>query len=140
MNLSSSAGSIHCWVRCNELHPVVCLEPSLVPPHVPILTTHVPHTRRSWSAPGCVCLVWSMARHYDTINAGLSGGVVVVSMSAWHAPVGVRFPDQACFIIRLNNLALNIGDCLSLCLSEDTLKSVGPFNLVSIPGEVRGRP
>ena len=49
----------------------------------------------------------------------------------------VRFPDQACFIIRCKNLALNSRDCLSLCLPEETLKSVGPFYLVPMPEEVR---
>ena len=41
----------------------------------------------------------------------------------------VRFPDQACFIIRCKNLPLKIRDYLSLCLSEETLnlKAVGPF-------------
>ena len=34
------------------------------------------------------------------------------------------------------NLALYIRDCESLCLSDETLKSVGPFYLVSMPGEV----
>ena len=53
------------------------------------------------------------------------------------SPIAVRFPDQACFIIRCKNLALNIRDCLSLCLSEETLKAVGPFYLVSMPGEVK---
>ena len=33
-------------------------------------------------------------------------------------------------------MALNIRDCLSLCLSEETLIAVGPFYLVSMPGEV----
>ena len=32
-------------------------------------------------------------------------------------PTRVRLPDQACVIIRCKNLALNIRDCLSLCLS-----------------------
>ena len=45
--------------------------------------------------------------------------------------------DQACVIIRCKNLALNIRDCVSLCLSEETLKAVGPFYLVSMPGEVK---
>ena len=52
---------------------------------------------------------------------------------------GVRFPDQACFIIyskslfiSCKNLALNLRDCLSLFLAEETLKAVGPFYLVSI--------
>ena len=46
-------------------------------------------------------------------------------------------PAQACDIIRCKNLALNIRDCLSLCLSEETLKAIGPFYLVSMPGEVK---
>ena len=49
----------------------------------------------------------------------------------------VRFPDQACFIIRCKNQALNIRDCLSPCLSRETLKAVGPFCLVSMPGHVK---
>ena len=35
------------------------------------------------------------------------------------------------------NLALYIRDCESLCLSDETLKAVGPFYLVSMPGEVK---
>ena len=42
-------------------------------------------------------------------------------------PVRVRFPDQAARIIRCKNLALYIRDCVSLCLSDETLKAVGPF-------------
>ena len=38
-------------------------------------------------------------------------------------------------VIRSKNLALNIRDCESL--SEETLKAVGPFYLVSMPGEVK---
>ena len=38
---------------------------------------------------------------------------------------GVRSPDQAQYK----------GDCGSLCLSDDTLKAVGPFYLVSMPGK-----
>ena len=33
-------------------------------------------------------------------------------------------------------LALKIRDCVSLCLLDETLKAVGPFYLVSMPGEV----
>ena len=33
--------------------------------------------------------------------------------------------------------ALYIRDCVSLCLSDETLKAVGPFYLVSMPGEVK---
>ena len=35
------------------------------------------------------------------------------------------------------NLALYNRDCVSLCLSEETLKAVGPFYLVAMPGEVK---
>ena len=35
------------------------------------------------------------------------------------------------------NLALYIRDCVSLCLSDETLKAVGSFYLVSMPGEVK---
>ena len=38
------------------------------------------------------------------------------------------------------NLALNIRDCVSLCLSVETLKAVGPFYLVSMPGDVNVSP
>ena len=40
-------------------------------------------------------------------------------------------------VIRCKNLALYIRDCVSLCLSEEKLKAVGPFSLVSMPGEVK---
>ena len=49
----------------------------------------------------------------------------------------VQFQDQAHDIIRCKNLALYIRDCVSLCLSVETLKAVGPFYLVSMPGEVK---
>ena len=48
-------------------------------------------------------------------------------------PVGVRFPDPSI----IENLALYIRDCVYLCLLDETLKSVGPFYLVSMPGEVK---
>ena len=35
------------------------------------------------------------------------------------------------------NLALYIRDCVSMCLSDETLQAVGPFSLVSMPGEVK---
>ena len=38
---------------------------------------------------------------------------------------------------RCKNLALNIRDCVSLCLSDETLKAIGPFYLVSVSGEVK---
>ena len=69
-------------------------------------------------------------------------GVVRGAVVYWLArPIGtppdeVRFQDQACFIIRCKNLALNIRHCLYLCLSGETLR-VGPFYMVSMPGEVK---
>ena len=36
---------------------------------------------------------------------------------------------------RCKNLALYIRDCESLCLSDETVKAVGPFYLVSMPKE-----
>ena len=49
----------------------------------------------------------------------------------------VRIPLAPGVIIRCKNLALYIRDCVSLCLSDETLKAVGPFYLVSMPGEVK---
>ena len=49
----------------------------------------------------------------------------------------VRAADQEHDIIRCKNLALYIRDCVSLCLSDETLKAIGPFYLVSMPGEVK---
>ena len=42
-------------------------------------------------------------------------------------------------VIRLKTWLSNcyIRDCESLCLSDETLKAVGPFYLVSMPGEVK---
>ena len=40
-------------------------------------------------------------------------------------------------IIRCKNLVLYIRDCESLCLSDETVKAVGPLYLVSMPGEVK---
>ena len=50
-------------------------------------------------------------------------------------PVGVRSPDRAHYYVKI--LALYITDCVSLCLSDETLKAVGPFYLVYMPGEVK---
>ena len=40
-------------------------------------------------------------------------------------------------LLGVNNLAVYIRDCVSLCLSDETLKAVGPFYMVSMPGEVK---
>ena len=60
----------------------------------------------------------------------------VVGHSLWTRPARVQSPWEA-RIIRRKNLALYIRDCESLCLSDETVKAVGPFYLVSMPGEVK---
>ena len=60
----------------------------------------------------------------------------VVGHSLWTRPARVQSPWEA-IIIRCKNLALYIRDCESLCLSDETVKAVGPFYLVSMPGEVK---
>ena len=64
-------------------------------------------------------------------------GSVVVSTPAYRAADRVRIPLGPGVIVRYKNLALYIRDCVSLCLSDETLKAVGPFYLVSMPGEVK---
>ena len=59
----------------------------------------------------------------------------VVGRSLWTRPARVQSPGWD--IIRCKNLALYIRDCESLCLSDETLKAVGPFYLVPMPGEVK---
>ena len=49
----------------------------------------------------------------------------------------VRAADREHDIIWCKNLALYIRDCETLCLSDETLKAVGPFYLVSMPGKVK---
>ena len=61
----------------------------------------------------------------------------VVGRSLCTQAARVQFPGWEARIIRCKNLALYIRDCESLCLSEETLKTVGPFSLVSMPGEVK---
>ena len=60
----------------------------------------------------------------------------VVGHSLWTRPARVQSPWEA-RIIRCENLALYIRDCESLCLSDETVKAVGPFYLGSMPGEVK---
>ena len=60
----------------------------------------------------------------------------VVGHSLWTRPARVQSLWEA-RIIRCKNLALYIRDCESLCLSDETVKAVGPFYLVSMPGEVK---
>ena len=60
----------------------------------------------------------------------------VVGHSLWTRSARVQSMWEA-RIIRCKNLALYIRDCESLCLSDETVKAVGPFYLVSMPGEVK---
>ena len=60
----------------------------------------------------------------------------VVGHSLWTRPARVQSPWEA-RIIRCKNLALYIRDCESLCLSDETVKAVGPFYMASMPGEVK---
>ena len=56
----------------------------------------------------------------------------VVGHSLWTRSARVQSPWEA-RIIRCKNLALYIRDCES----DETVKAVGPFYLVSMPGEVK---
>ena len=56
----------------------------------------------------------------------------------WRHQVVSDLPSLGEYLLDLcKNLALYIRDCESLCLSDETVKAVGPrFYLVSMPGEV----
>ena len=54
-----------------------------------------------------------------------------------HASSPGSLPGLAEYYYRCNNMVLYIIDCESLCLSDETVKAVGPFYLVSMPGEVK---
>ena len=56
---------------------------------------------------------------------------------ALHASSPGSLPELGEYYSRCKNLALYIRDCESLCLSNETVKAVGPFYLVSMPGEVK---
>ena len=47
-------------------------------------------------------------------------------------PALIQFPGWEARFIRCKNLALYIRDCESLCLSDDTLKAVGPLELSGV--------
>ena len=51
-------------------------------------------------------------------------------------PARIQFPGWKAIIIRCTNMAIYIRDCESLFLYA-TLKSVGPFYMVSMPWEVK---
>ena len=54
-----------------------------------------------------------------------------------HASSPGSRPGLGEYYSRCKNMALYIRDCESLCLSDETVKAVGPFYLVSMPGEVK---
>ena len=63
----------------------------------------------------------------------------VVGRSLITRPARVQFPGLEAIIIRCKTWlsTLYIRDCESLCLSDATIKAVGPFYMVSMPGEVK---
>ena len=61
----------------------------------------------------------------------------MVRTLAYHAAGQGSIPGLGGENYWCKNLALYIRDCEYLCLSDDTLKAVGPFYLVSMPGEVK---
>ena len=85
---------------------------------------------------GCLLLIFIL---HNVMHAITRRGAVVqwyvVGRSLWTRPARVQSPGWD--IIRCKNLALYIRDCESLCLSDETQKAVGPFYLVSMPGEVK---
>ena len=64
-------------------------------------------------------------------------GNVVVSTPAWNVGDLGSIPGPGILYYRCKNLAPYIRYCVSLCLSDETLKGVGPFYLLSMPGEVK---
>ena len=65
-------------------------------------------------------------------------GSVVVSTSAWHAAGRDSIPARTRHVILGVKTWLSTLETVSLCLSEETLKAVLLFYLVSMPGEVKG--
>ena len=60
-------------------------------------------------------------RSYSTVSSGRT--------HALHASSPGSLPGLGEYYSRRKNLALYIRDCESLCLSDDTVKAVGPFYL-----------
>ena len=60
-----------------------------------------------------------------------TGCSVVVSTSACHVAGRGSIPGPGTLLSK--NMAIFIRDCVSLCLSYETLNAVGPFYLVSMP-------
>ena len=60
-------------------------------------------------------------------------GSVVVSTSACHAAGRGSLAGPGTLLVKTRLSTLEI---MYMCLSDETLKNVGPFYLVSMPGEV----
>ena len=58
----------------------------------------------------------------------------VVGRSLWTRPARVQSPGWDIIGVKTWLSTLEI---VNLCLSDETLKAVGPFYLVSMPGEVK---
>ena len=71
----------------------------------------------------------------DKNGTGREARSVVFSTPAWHAGDLGSIPGPGMLYFRFQNIALNIRDSASLYLSDETLKTVGPFYLLSMPGE-----
>ena len=63
-------------------------------------------------------------------------GIIVMCTPAWRTGDLCSIPGPGMLYFRCKNLALNM-DCVYLCLSGNTLKAVGPFYIVYMPGEVK---
>ena len=69
---------------------------------------------------------------------GATRGVLVLwlARSLGMPAIWVRSPDRACYILGVKTWHSTL-ETVSLCLSDETLKVVSPFYLVSMPGEVK---
>ena len=70
------------------------------------------------------------------LSAAETRGSVVVSTSAWHAAVRGSLPGPGT-LLGLKTWLSTLEIVYLMCLSDETLKAVGPFYLVSMPGEVK---
>ena len=64
-------------------------------------------------------------------------GSVVVSTPAWHAADLGLIPGTGMLYVRCKNLVLNTRDCVSPCLSDNTLKAFGTYYLLAMQGEMK---
>ena len=64
-------------------------------------------------------------------------GSVLVSTPACHAGDLGLIPVHGMLYFRCKNLALNIRDCIYLCVSDDTLQAIGHFSMVLMQGKVK---